>query len=228
MVRYIALLVGLATAACASHEYVYEPASQVTGQVAGRAAANYQIPPELPQGDARVATFGIAKIRPRGAPDNAYIRALHVRLVVANNSDQPWTLDTREQRVVLPGNGQSRPAFASVQGASPPMITIEPGNARSINLFFPLPPTMQKPERIPQFDVVWQVQTSTRVVTERTPFERVEIVPEYTYASPYVGFGPSWYDPYYPYGAFYGVGALPPAYIERPVIIQPPPASRIR
>lgn len=207
----------LAVGACSS-DYVYEPAANTTARVNGLAAADYQIPPELPQGDVRVTTFGIAKLRPTDNREGGHIRALHVRMVIANNANQPWTVDTREQRAVLAGNNQSRAAFAAAQSGALPTLEIPAGSQRTIDLYFPLPTTLQTADKIPNFDVVWRVHTNERVVTERTPFERMELVPygDYGYAS-------SWYDPYYPGGTFYGAGALPPAYVQQPIIIERPP-----
>jgi hypothetical protein len=215
----------LAIGACSS-DYVYEPAVNATARVNGVPAADYQIPPELPQGDVRLSTFGIAKLRSTDNREAGRIRALHVRMVVANNARQPWTIDTREQRAVLVGGNQSRPAFAAAESGVLPTVEIPPGSRRTIDLYFPLPQNLQSAKKIPSFDVVWTVHTAERVVTERTPFERLEVVPYADY-----GYDPYWYDPFYPAGSFYGAGALPPVYVERPVIIErprPPPAVRVR
>ncbi len=228
MLRRIALFGALAITACGPPNYVYEPAAHATAQLAGRTAANYQIPPEMPQGDVRITTFGIVNLRPHGAPKHAALRALHVRMVAANNSDQAWTFDTRQQRAVLANHSQSRAAFASVPGGGAPTVRIEPGGSRTFNLFFPLPVTMQNAARIPQFDVIWQIQTGSRLVTERTPFERFEIVPYYDYPDPYFTYGAFYYDPYYPHEMFNGTGALPPSYMQRPVVIEAPPTGRVR
>ena len=66
----------------------------------------------------------------------------------------------------------------------------------------------------------WSVRTDTRVVVERTPFERLEILPPTYETEPdYVWGSDYWYDPYYTTGSFPGVG-LAPAYVERPVVIR--------
>ena len=68
------------------------------------------------------------------------------------------------------------------------------GASRAIDLYFPLPEALQAAKKMPAFDVVWRVHTAERVVTERTPFERLEVMP---YPVDY-GYGGYWYDPAYP------------------------------
>lgn len=41
-----------------------------------------------------------------------------------------------------------------------------------INLYFPLPLTLQKENRLPAFEVVWSVHIGSRAITQRTPFQR--------------------------------------------------------
>ncbi len=219
----IALLLGALALAGCEHQYVYQPAVSTTSAVAGRPASYYTIPPEAPRGDVRVATFGFVDIQPtQQAKGEEKMRGLGVRMVVTNNSDQPWTVDTREQVLALPGKGESRAAFVSVDQGPIPEVTVPPGGKRVIDLFYPLPADMQKASKVPEFDTVWKVRTGTREVVERTPFERLEVEPVYTYSYDYYGWGPPyWYDPYYyPSGAFVGVH-MAPAYVAHPVTIRP-------
>ena len=51
-----------------SPSYVYAPATHATGEVAGRLAAEYEIPPDEPSGDVRVGSLGVTEITPQGAP----------------------------------------------------------------------------------------------------------------------------------------------------------------
>lgn len=230
-----ALTAALVTGACASRKYVYQPAVNTSAMVEGRPASYYAIPPEAPRGDVRLATFGLVDITPQDEDDD--MRGVHIRMIVANNADVPWSVDTREQRLALPNDGESRPAYATVDVGQPPVIEIPPGQKRTIDLFFPLPAHMQKEKELPSFDTLWRVQTSGGgFVAERTPFERLDVTPVYDrsyYGAGYYGaWGPTyWYDPWYPRGAFHGV-YVSPRYIDRPVIIQPaptaPPATRVR
>src|SRR5882757_8129505 len=98
------LLVGsFAITSCAA-SYAYRPASNATDTPKGRVAADYQIPPTAPQGVVRLLSFGMSKISPSGRPDENH-KAVHVRMIVTDNSQTPWTIDTRQQTIALP-NGQ--------------------------------------------------------------------------------------------------------------------------
>ena len=229
------LSVAAALPAC-SGTYLYAPATHATGQVAGRLAAEYEIPTERPTGDVRVGSLGITEIAPQGAPEGApegeKVRAMHVRMDVLNNSDQPWTLDVRNQVIAIAGGGTSPPAFASAPGQQLPMVTIAPKAKQTIDLFYPLPPGLQKASRIPEFDAIWQIQTDQRGVLERTPFNRLQIEPVYAYGydadfafdyglGPW-GIGPWWYNSGYPIGPIGARAVLPKVYVEKPVYIGRP------
>ena len=234
----LAAVLGVAAGACESRSFVYRPAISSNAVVAGRPAAHHRIPPEAPRGDVRVATFGFAELTPTdGKGDD--VRALHVRMVVSNDSDATWTVDTREQRVALPGNGESRPAYARSDDGQPPLVEIPAHAQRSVDLFFPLPPAMQKASELPSFDTLWTVRAGAELVTQRTPFERLEVTPVYRttpYYHGWYGWGPPYYhDPYYARGgAFFGM-RYTPMFVERPIVIRPappppaaPPPRRVR
>lgn len=214
---------------CATPDYIYRPTTLANAQIAGRVAADYPVPPEAPQGDVRIATFGLMHIRPTHAtpapPPNAYIVALHVRMILANNGSVPWTLDTREQHAIMQGLGESRAAYVALPAGSPPVVIVAPNEKRTVDLFFPLPRAIAEPKKLPEFDVLWQVQVGPRRVVERTPFERLRLVYDY-YDGPYDTWaGPYFYDPFYPGMSFYGA-AVPRIVRERPVLITP--AQRVR
>ncbi|HZU84465.1 MAG TPA: hypothetical protein VE987_16160 [Polyangiaceae bacterium] len=208
---------------CEGPRYLYRPEENATASVAGRPAAFYQIPPESPRGDVRVATLGVVRLQVPGQKED--VRAMHARLVVDNNDETPWTVDTREQIGALQGAGQSRPAFAGSSVGGPPIITIAPHYSASVDLYYPLPASMQEASEIPRFDVLWHVNTAERAVAERTSFERLRI--EYPGPADWqvgVGWwGPGWYDPFWPSYTFYGGIALPPAYYPAPVVHAAPP-----
>jgi hypothetical protein len=214
----------LALAACEG-KYVYRPAVTTTtsATIAGRPASYYEVPSEAPTGHVRLATVGFAQIAHRDEPNGPVVQALHVEMKVANNSDRPWTVDTRDQRATIPGYGESRAAYAIADQGSPPVINVAPRSERTIELFYPLPGAEQKASQLPAFDVVWTVDTGVRRVVERTPFERARLdegvgTGPYTDASDWSG--PSWYDPlYFGAGAFSGVG-FRRDFTERPVVIR--------
>ena len=213
MRRVIVPVVALVLAGCASN-YVYRPEENATATVAGHAAARYEVPPEQPQGDVRVASFGVSKITPEGSGEQ--LRALHVRMIVANNSQVPWTIDTRKQQAVLDSGEQLTAAFARADVEGLPVVTVPPSGQRTIDLFYPLPLQVQKASRIPGFGVMWRVDTGGgREVVERTPFERLRVEPAYAYGYGYGwgydtwGLGPyDWSNPFWGPYPYYSGGSV--------------------
>jgi hypothetical protein len=195
-------LLGAALAMGACNQYTYVPSTNATAAIRGQTAAKYDIPsPAEPQGDVRIASFGISKVtRQDGTP----MRAIHVRLVASNNSAQPWTIDTRQQLADIRNVGQVSAAFARSEGQDLPLVAVAPGQKRTVDIFFPLPAQTEKASKIPEFDVLWKVQAGSTVVAQRTPFERLQVAPMmaaagfgYPYYGTY-GFGPyGWYDPFW-------------------------------
>jgi hypothetical protein len=190
----------LALSACA--QYTYVPQTNATSQIRGQTAATYSLPSAVrPEGDLRVASFGVSKITKQNGEQ---FRAMHVRMVVSNNGSQPWVLDTREQLIDLRGFGQARAAAGYSEGQDLPLLSIAPGQKRTVDLFFPLPPEAARASRVPEFDVVWKIQAGGQQVAQRTPFERLQVEPLYAgvgWGYPYYGaygFGPYlWTDPFW-------------------------------
>jgi hypothetical protein len=212
-------------AACAEDEYVYRPAEQATAQVGGLPAARYGVPPERPLGTVLVASSGLARI---GWSGGAEQHMLTVRLVIANNTDdRPWTVDTREQRAIVIGAGESRPAYANADGGLSPLLQIDRGKKISIDLYYPLPADRQSAKEVPQFELIWQVQTGERLVAERTPFERMEVEPEpYPYGGYAGGYWPYWwYDPLWP-GPSYVIAPGFTTFPVPPLNVTPVPVHR--
>ena len=208
----IAVTALLLLGACTSSEFTYVPAQNASATMGGRAAADYAIPENAPAGDVRLATYGVAELQPRGGDDDQHVGAIHLRLAIANNSDHPWTIDTRQQRLDLEGRGMSAPALASADrsGDAPPVITVAAGGKRTVDLFFPLPKDLDGAKDLPAFDAVWRVSVGPQqTVVERTPFERIVLEePDADYAAgDYGDVWPYWYDPYYA-----GWGLVLPAY----------------
>jgi hypothetical protein len=143
-------------------------------------------------------------------------------MVVANNTDDvPWSLDTREILATLGGEGTSRPAFVNTDAGTPPVIKIARSQRGTFDFFYPVSQAIATGDRVPGFDLAWQIQTGGGLVTERTPFaeepvQAEEVVPYPANIDPEgyaeegyggvgfaVGLGPYWwYDPLYPRFAF--------------------------
>ncbi len=195
----------LALGACEPN-YAYLPVTNAT-VVRGKVAAEYPIPADMPHGDVRIASYGIADVGPRHPRgENDRLRALHLRFTIENNADRDWTFDTRQQRVLLQGYGQSQPAFVAVNGGgSPPVVTVPALQSRTIDLFFPLPAPLQRARQLPAFDVIWRVHAYDKFVARRTPFERVVVAPppDALDYGPDYGMGDWWGPPYW-YNPAYG------------------------
>lgn len=204
--RRLMILCLSGVAACVSPNYSYRPAEQATAIVSGHPAARYAIPPERPTGDVRVTTFGVASLR---LADGESVPALHARLIVSNSGGEAaWTLDTRDVRIEIVGVGRSGPAFSSADTPGLPVVQIPPGQQRSVDLYFQLPPELEDAGDIPGFDVLWRVQTDARLIAERTPFERFRVEPRGTATVTY-GVGLDLVHSYWHH----------PVYVGRPVIV---------
>jgi hypothetical protein len=194
-------LIAAAMSCAGSSNYVYKPdTANVT--TAGLPAARTAIPQEQPQGAIEVVSYGVTEL----ARDDMKIPALHVRAIVTNDGDDtPWTLDTTQQLVEIPGEGQSRAMYVNSDVGTLPNVTVGKHERRVIDLYFPLPETIRGESRLPRFDLLWQVNTAARTVSSRTSFDRMTPAPEVAYrpvpsAWPlWAGYGPYWwYDPFYP------------------------------
>jgi hypothetical protein len=205
-IRFLPLLFAIG---CAP-QYSYVPTTNATATVQGRVAADYPMPPSAPQGDVRIASYGMTDVSPQKAPGEV-LRALHLRVVLADNGATPWTFDIRDQRVELDGREVLAPAFASANpGIPPPLVTVAQGGKRVVDLFFLLPADLQHADAIPEFDAMWRVNAGAAgVIAERTPFERLTVEPEqggyddWDYGGDYYWGGPYWMNDEFPYG---GVG----------------------
>ena len=173
VLRLIAVLAGVA--ACSSTA-TYIPEERATATLGGRTAATYGLPSQQGrQGDIRLASYGVAKFERKGAEP---VEAVHLRMAVSDSGQQPMLLDTRAQRLQLPDGRQLSPAYvASDAGQQPPLIQVQPGSSRSVDLYFPLPPELMDDSNPPQFDVVWRVRVGNDTVSEITPFDKVEVDP---------------------------------------------------
>jgi hypothetical protein len=213
--RKVLLLMGIAGAAACVPEaqYAYHPAEQATATLGGEPAARYGIPPESPRGSARVASFGVTEVETSAGS----LPTLHVRLTIANNNDTgPWELDARELRVVYDRGEVAAPAFLNMRprAAGAPGLSIAPGEAASVDAYFPLPAYAESAARVPRFDLIWHVDTPSREIAERTPFERIRIEPDVSVRAGYgLGMWPMWwYGPLYEPGPRVIIHARPRVY----------------
>jgi hypothetical protein len=243
LVVAVAGAVGLSAGCATSREYV--PTEQVSALVQGEPASLYSVPPEAPRGDVTLISHGVVSVKPKQGGDST--KAVHVGVTLSNDQDKgAWTFDAREQWFLAPGAPPVSPALISSSTATD-AVTVPPGQEQTLDLYF-RPSAGFKGDELRSFDVLWSVRTPSRVVTERTPFEREDpragyrVVPSVSVGLG-VGYGSAWwYDPFYypyfgyPYPVRYG-GYYPsypnwyPAYVPtyRTRFVEPmaaPPASR--
>lgn len=227
--RVAALGLACVVVACSPTRYAFVPATPTTTLLYEHAAADYPIPADTPRGDLRVASYGFEVLSSADAPDQR-LSTLHLRLFVSNSGAQPWSLDTREQQLAIDGHGTSTPAFATASpepsGTAPPIVSVAPSGSRLVDLFFPLPDGIDGATALPTFQLTSKLHTDAGVVTETTPFERIETGAHSPYAYDYsteqspqydpdaYGYDywdtPFWYDP--TYVGFSGGALFPPVF----------------
>ena len=218
-----ALALALAAAGCAGTGYAYVPAEAGARTARGALAARYDVPAWNPRGQVEVTATGLSQLE---LVPGTRVPALHVRLTVANRESVPWALDTRSLVLAIAGNGASRPAYVNTDAGVPPLVTISPGERRTLDVYYPLPRGHDTAASLPRFTLAWQLQTGQGLVSERTPFDRIaieEAEEPRVYGRIAVGIGayPYWYyDPFYPRYTF----TYPPpfAYYPRRVIVRRP------
>ncbi len=148
---------------------------------------------------------------------------MHVRLVADNVDDSaPWQVDTRQQMGRMDGYGQSRSAYTSSSIGQPPVVTIDPGTSALIDLYYPLPSSMQRVTRVAQFDFLWRLTTGEGAVADRAAFRDVRV--EAPGASDYYAWdmgwwGPSWFDPLWAEEAFLGAPVIRGSVSEQTSVI---------
>lgn len=179
------------------------------------AASTYNIPAEDPKGKVYVMSLGGEKL-PVGEGGAALY--LHLRVAAENQSDSvPWTLDARNQVVVLGAaqavQGQTAsmgPAFAQGSGGSP-LVQIPPGSRGSLDLYYPLTSGID-PQTV---SFAWEVQRPSGTIAQQTVFQR-QVDQEGYYGHGYA-YGPAytsrvhlqvgpgwWWGPYGAWGAGWG------------------------
>ncbi|HUJ62525.1 MAG TPA: hypothetical protein VLX92_28685 [Kofleriaceae bacterium] len=193
---------------CASHEYIYSPETTNAVTAQGLPAVTTAIPQEQPQGSVQVASYGLTTLR----TPNGVVGVIHIRMTVSNDGDDtPWQLDPQQQILQIPNEGQSRALYVNSDVRAMPDVTIGRHQRRTLDFYFPLPDTIRGPSQLRSFELLWQVDTASRLVSSRTTFDRQsidenapDVYAENAYPYYWAGWGPYWwYDPFYPSIVFY-------------------------
>jgi hypothetical protein len=183
-----------------AHDYLYVPVGPNT---AGGPAARYPIPPNGPQGEAYVTSFGFTEMEAEaGMPGTM----LHARFAVSNGSGVAWTFDSRLQSLAAPGRPPQGAAFLNTDAGVGPIYPVPPGQARVFDMYFALTPPQDQAPNLQGFELEWNLDAGGQPVTGRTSFQRFEgsggsYDPYPPYVAVGLGFGVGWwYGPaYYPY-----------------------------
>ena len=188
----LALLAG-----CAEVQHVWVPTQQATAQLpeSGLPAAYYQTPAGAPPGSVTIGSLGVRKVQTTAGSE----RAIVMRMIVMNNSDQPWRVDPRQQMLTFT-DGYTEPpsaAYGSVP-ANVQVVDVPPRQKATIDLLYAVP---AGPHHLGDLELAWSVATPAVAVSNRTPFRREDIEPsEYAYGYDYA---PYYGDYYYPPPYFY-------------------------
>jgi len=211
----------LLCAGCASTDHAYRP---TTHGVPGAAApsADYAIPGDHPQGDVQLFGGSVTEVQFRQG--GRRIPVFQVQMIVANSrAAAQWAIDATAIKLVVPGAGEYRPLMVNADAGTPPLVLVDPGETRVINLFYPAPAGVNSDQQLPVFTVVWQVTAGAGTITRRTTFERSPLdrgraARSFAFHDEdpgrEMGFGPRWwYAPWYPWPS-YGYGGR--EFVERP------------
>lgn len=146
-----------------------------------------------------LASYGVAELT---TDDGVAISALHVRAVIANTMrDLAWAVDVSKVRVEL-ASGQIAAAFANSDVARLPIAILDPGERRTIDLYFPLPSELAEHGGPVSFMLTWAFNTPARVVRNAW-FERAAVVAQLDRSPDPAGWGEHWwFDPGYPWPAY--------------------------
>ncbi len=207
-------------------EYVYAP-EPASARVDGYPATRVDIPPERPQGEVQLTSFGVTGLR-AGDRD---LPALHVRMTVDNQGDaRGWVIDTREQLIEIPDEGRGRAMFVNSDVARTPIVTAGLRERRTLDLYFPVPAGVRDADDLASFELLWKVHTGQRPIEQRTGFQRIER--EYlgtSTAKLESGGGPYWwYDPAYHTHLYVNRPLVIIRDRPRRVIVQAPPSRHYR
>jgi hypothetical protein len=168
----IAVAALIVVSGCASTQsFVFRPTETPNLTSDNRAVARYVVPRVLPRGEIFVTSDGV--VEKGGEKDPT--PTLHVRATLFNVAgESAWALDIREQLVTLPGGVQIPASRVETTVPGAPILAVAPGERVPMDLYFPLPESLQSATRIPAFDFIWQVTTDRKRAAGAVPFGRFD------------------------------------------------------
>lgn len=177
----------IAFVGCAPQPYAYVPVAPATPTQADMPTGALSettptpaidaIEPSATNGSVRLASYGVAKIPGTTRSDGGASPSVHLRMTVTNRSADTWTVNGAEQRLEIGADDGGRVAVYALtaSGQRAPTIDVPSGEARVVDLFYPLPDGVKPGKDLPRFDAVWSVQSGRAAVSDRTVFERVAV-----------------------------------------------------
>ena len=173
-------------AGCASvRNFVYGPTPQTKGadppgQIDGHAAATYQVPPDDPHGEVQLAAERLTTVKEPDGHGSRQVHVIVVRMIVHNRDTEVWEIDGPGLDAVVDGARHEYPIRTYSNGQEVGPVVLEPGETRSIDLYYELPTKAAKPT----IAVEWRVQTPSASITRSTTaLARHEAVPPRTSGS---------------------------------------------
>jgi len=150
--------------------YVYRPTELVNATAEDGVTVRYHVPRADPRGDVYVMARGITRT---GEVGGASPPMLHVEMTVSNRSgEHPWIIDTRDQLLALPHEGQARPTHVKTASAGAPLIGVIPGAIAKVDLYYALAPHLQTAQSISSFEFLWQVSADGKTLAQSVAFGR--------------------------------------------------------
>jgi hypothetical protein len=198
-----ALRIGIALLAlggCARYRYVYGPPHLPPAAKTGWPSSVEK----LATGEIEASSLGVVVVSADEAGPAS--PALHVRLVLRNrDAAQPWRLDTRRQLAYVPGAGTSAPSLIHAEAIE---IEIARGEAKTVDLYYPVSRRFQSADDLPGFELTWAVTIAGEMANGRASFVRAVVEPQSALALeiPF-GLAPAagaywWYQPLPPSATF--------------------------
>ena len=173
---FFVMAVAFVTSCAASPRWAYRPSTDTghadaPGELAGHAAADYPVPESLPRGDLQLAALGVTKVKLPGRGSRS-VRSLHVRMVVHNGDREVWTVETNDQKALIDGLLRARLVSATCDGEVMSLAVLMPGDTRTIDLYYELPPQFVAAAALPAVRLDWRVATPAGVIARQsTAFE---------------------------------------------------------
>jgi hypothetical protein len=186
---------------CSTAQYKYVPSEHQAAQHGAQSTeAVYSVPANLPDGQVKITSLGLMNLKSK--VDSKEFPVIHLRMSITNNCDSgEWTLNTQDQFVAFPNDGQGKALVMDPSASS--IVQVGPGQLRTVDYFFPLPDKESSPKNLPEFDFHWKIQAGEQLVQQSTSFDRIQIQQPVAMMDPY---GPWPYYTYYPYYPYWGGG----------------------